>query len=100
MLAQLGFGPVPGRLQLDPRVSPPERYARVFGKEVRPVECLQLGDRLVLVLDPTARAVPAADSRDLRGEEMVGRAQSRSLECAFGRETIRQRLSAVRSAPK
>jgi hypothetical protein len=38
----------------------------MLGEEVRPVERLQLGDGLVLVLDPASAAVPTAHSGDLR----------------------------------
>ena len=87
--AQLGLGPEPGRLQLDTRLRQSEGDTRVLGEEVRPGERPQLGDGLVLVLvlvlDPAASAVPTADSRDLRAEDLVGAAHVSSVARACAR---------------
>jgi hypothetical protein len=82
--AQLGLGPVPGRLHPGPRVGPAQGETRVLGEEVRPGERPQLLDGLVLVLDPAPAAVPTADSRDLRRQDLVG--------CAHGSRVARERI--------
>ena len=77
--AQLGLGLVPGRLGCSASLRPSQREARVLGEEVRPVGRPQLGDGLVLVLDPAASAMPTADSRDLRAQDLVGAAHAGSV---------------------
>jgi hypothetical protein len=77
--AQLGLGQVARRLGACTVLRPPQGEARMLSEKIRPVERLQLGGGLVLVLDPAASAVPTADSRDLRAQDLVGAAHAGSV---------------------
>jgi hypothetical protein len=82
--AHLGLGPETRRLDARTDLGPSEGNTRVLGEEVRPGERPQLGDGLVLVLNPAASAMPTADSRDLRGQDLVSRAHTcRPLQTRF-----------------
>jgi hypothetical protein len=82
--SHLGLGPETRRLDARTDLGPSEGNTRVLGEEVRPGERPQLGDGLVLVLNPAASAMPTADSRDLRGQDLVSRAHTcRPLQTRF-----------------